>query len=106
MGNTRFLKVAELRVQYIGGAALHVRTERSALQLLSISVDFSACSFAKSFSVESSHAAGPGTEDSDAASVRADHCVPHASGIYYFEIEVVPSHVRNFHFLGWPVRSL
>lgn len=48
MANTRFLKVADLRVTYIG----------------------------------------PGTEDSDAASVRADHCVPQASGIYYYEIEV------------------
>ena len=33
-------------------------------------------------------AVGPGTEDGDAASVRADHCVPSASGVYYFEIEV------------------
>lgn len=45
-------------------------------------------SHADSKSVRLEDAVGPGTEDTDAASVRADHSVPFASGMYYFEIEV------------------
>ena len=43
-------------------------------------------------------AAGPGTEDKDAASVRSDHSVPARCGLYYFEVKVVSS--GNDGFIG------
>ena len=33
--------------------------------------------------------AGPGDEDKDAASVRADHPVPFDVSLYYYEVQVV-----------------
>ena len=58
----------------------------------------------REFSVATLDAAGPGTEDTDAASVRADHCVPHASGIYYFEVEVRSCLAEKILVLGSPAR--
>lgn len=39
-------------------------------------------------SIESCDAAGPGTGDAQAASVRTDHCVPRAVTEYNFQIKV------------------
>jgi hypothetical protein len=36
-----------------------------------------------------SHHVGPGSADKDAASVRADTCVPPSLLIYYFEVEII-----------------
>jgi len=33
--------------------------------------------------------AGPGKTDADAAAIRANHPIPSACGIYYFEAEVI-----------------
>lgn len=92
MGNSRFLKVSELRVQYIGDQYSACRlTERLVAMSLGTKTPYSI--FCKGLRtslllLKLKSVVGPGTEDGDAASVRADHCVPIASGIYYFEIEV------------------
>lgn len=74
--NSRFLDVDGLRVRYIGVLPSRCRNER----LPSVGVY-------PSSTLPRVPAAGPGTEDKDAASVRADHAVPFGVGVFYFEVQ-------------------
>ena len=72
---SRCLQIAGLKAKYIGRPVAFRMGSDSAQQQL--------------FLTSANPLAGPGNEDKDAASVRADYPVPADLGLYYFEVTVV-----------------